>query len=351
MIKGIPEFEDLKAYIISDHNGRNASGGSQCTMRCPYCGDSRDPRNQHMYIGPNRKANNLICFNCFLCNEGGPVTLKFFRDIGCYDTDLINEVLDFNNACSKRNNYARLSERYNNPSVNSIINIGDSGEAFEKLEYINNRLGSQLTFEDLNRLKIILNLNRYLLDNHIGNTTRYPQIMNELSQKSIGFLSVDNSHVIMRTIVDPKTLNPTIARRYNNYTIFITPNNYLYYILPGQVNPSRPITIYMTEGPFDILSVYLNIVQNKDNCIFAAACGKTQYCGLARYIFTTIGIPPQLSNIQLYSDNDMNMIEFGKFKYQMSILGVPISIHRNTMENEKDFGVPINRIIDTVVRF
>lgn len=351
MIKGIPEFEDLKEYLISERNGRSASGGTQCTIRCPYCGDSRDYRNQHMYVGPNRKANNLICFNCFLCNMGGQVNLKFFRDIDCYETDLINEILDYNNHCAKRNNYSRISDRYNNAPVNTVLSIGDVEEAFEKLAYINNRLGSNLDFADVSRLKIVLNLNRYLLDNHIGNTTRYPQIMNELSQKSIGFLSVDNSHVIMRAIVDPRTLSPTIARRYNNYTIFITPNNYLYYIIPGQVNPSKPITIYMTEGVMDILSVYLNIVQNKDNCIFAASCGKTQFCGLSKYIFTVMGVPPQLSNIQLYSDNDMNMNEFGRFRNQMNILGVPITIHRNTMDGEKDFGVPANKIIDSIVHF
>lgn len=350
MITDIPEFEDLKNYIINNHNGKSASGGTQVTMRCPYCGDSRDPRNRHLYIGPDRKNENILSFHCFLCNSGGIITAKFFRDIGCYDMDLINEVVEYNHSFKTRKTYTKRYERDKRITINPVLQTLDIGtEAFNKLDYINNRLGSNLNFEDAARLKIILNLNAYLKANHIGNVTRYPTIMNELSLNSVGFLSVDNSHVILRTIVDPKTLNPTIARRYNNYSIFVTPNTYLFYVIPGLVDPTKPIKIYITEGVFDILSVYLNVIEDKTNSVFAAAAGKAQYCSLLGYIFTVMQIPSCLSEVHIYSDNDMNMNEYKKICILLNTIKVPLVLHRNMKEGQKDFGVPKDQIIDKVV--
>lgn len=350
-VPSIPEFEDLKAYIIAEKMGRKAAGGTQCTMRCPYCGDSRDPRNRHLYIGPDKRNNYVLSHHCFLCDAGGPITPKFFRDIDCYEMELIQEVIAYNNSVKRRNKYSKRDAVERRMTFHPIITEVDNMESFDKLKYINDRLGTNLTFADISQNKIILNLNRYLKDNHIGSTTRYPAIMNELSKNCIGFLSVDNSHVIMRTIVDPKTLHHTIARRYNNYAIFTTPNLYLYYVIPGKVDATKPITINIAEGPFDILSVYYNIVQDKTNHIFAAAAGKAQYRGLIKYIFTVIGIPPYLVNIQLYCDSDVDINDLIKLKNDLTKLKVPMTVHKNCMEGEKDFGVPLNRIVDKVLSF
>ena len=348
----IPEFEHLRDYIIVEKGGRRAAGGAQVTMRCPYCGDSRDPKSQHFYIGPDRKKNLVLSYHCFLCNVGGIITGKFFRDIECYDTDLINEILDYNVSKYRNTYYARRNvEHFNRYANTRIINVMDSKEAFDKLNYINNRLGVNLSFEDLVNLKIVLNLNRYLNDNRISFTTRYPDIMNELSKKFIGFLSVDNSYVIMRTIVDPKTLSKTISHRYTNYAIFNIPDMALYYVIPGQIDPYKHVNVYITEGPFDILGVYFNVVQDKTNSIFAASAGKSNFMSLIDYMFNRIGIPCCRCHIHLYSDSDLKMEEITKIKNNMNSIGVPFTVHINGMEGEKDFGVTKDRIIDRVLTF
>ena len=362
MDTGIPEFEDLKAYLINEKGGKSAAGGSQCTIRCIYCGDSRDPRNQHMYIGPDRRNNMVLSYHCFLCNTGGAITPKFFRDMECYDTELINEVYEYNrniwkNGPPKNSGYeVDTRRRRNREHKKTIIRAPFPGEDENielKLNYINNRLGIRLNFEESAKLKIILNLNRYLRDNHIWGSTRNKEIMMELSRVTIGFLSVDNSHVILRTVVDPNEvrLSETIRMRYINYTVFTAPGNYLYYIIPGVVDPTRKITICITEGPFDILGVYFHVVKNHDNCLFAAAAGKTGYCSLMNYIFTRIQIPPIMCDLHVYSDNDMDVREFDKLMKQMYELNVRVTLHKNAKQGEKDYGVPANRIIDVITGF
>lgn len=356
----IPEFEDLKEWLVKNRNGKVAAGGSQVTIRCPYCGDSRNPRNQHMYIGPDRRNSMVLSYHCFLCNCGGALHPKFFRDIECYETDIINAVCEYNrniwrNGPPKNSGVDENRKRKRGPRKQAIIRPPDPGEDENiqaKLSYINHRLGVRMTLEDTARLKIILNLNRYLRDNHVWGSTRNKEIMAELSRVTIGFLSVDNSHVILRTVVDPSEirLSENLRRRYINYTIFTAPGLYLYYVIPGIVDPSKPIKVCITEGPFDILGVYFHVVKDHNNCIFAAAAGKTGYCGLMEYLFTKIRIPPHMCELHVFSDNDMNIKEYDDLLKDMYIVNTRgVVLHRNAYPGEKDYGVPGHKINDTII--
>ena len=89
-------FIALRDYLIENYNAKRASGGKECIIRCPFCGDSRDTSKAHMYIGVNKKHNNAISYNCFKCNSGGIVGLEFLKKLNIYDMTLINLVLDYN---------------------------------------------------------------------------------------------------------------------------------------------------------------------------------------------------------------------------------------------------------------
>ena len=348
-ILSIDAFEHLKAYIQLEKAGKLASGGTQVTMRCPYCGDSRDPRNHHFYIGPDRKNHLVLSYHCFLCNTGGIINGKFFRDIGCFDTDLINEIIDYNKNVLKNSNYSkRIQSDYTKYISTPIITTFGNDENINKLNYLNHRLGINLQLNDLFKFKIILNLNKYLQDNKINFTTRYPDIMNQLSQYGLGFLSADNSHIVIRSVIDHHKLQSSIAHRYNVYSIYNMPDLVAYYIIPGLIDPFKPIKIYITEGVFDILGVYFNVIQDHNNCIFAAANGKN-FSGIIEYLFSKIRIPAYNSKIFIYKDIDVETKKLTYVSNMLNKIKVPFEYHVNDMNGEKDFGVPRDRIIDKTI--
>lgn len=344
------EFNIFKEYLINEKNGKTASGGTQCIIRCPYCGDSRNIRNAHMYIGID-KHNGAICYHCFLCGRGGILNSDFFRAIGCFDTDLMNIVFDYNEKILKINGknfgYRRSNIHKRINHIQPIIKNSVSENEIDKCLYINNRLGLNLTHEDLARLKIITNLESYLYNNRIDIRTRHQDVVHELSESSIGFLSVDNSHIILRAIREIN--NPNLQSRYNNYTIYPNQNTFLYYIIPSIVDPFRPINIYITEGVFDILGVYFNVSVDKTNSIFAAACGKTGYANMLKYIFTIARIPAFMSTVHMYSDNDVNMGEYNRVIKLTNTLSTRFILHKNNYPGEKDFGVSKDHIIDIII--
>lgn len=355
----IPEFEELKEYLVDNVGAHIAAGGSQAIIRCIYCGDSRKSNHQHMYIGPDKRNNMIISYHCFLCNCGGVVYPKFLREIGINNEELIARVCAYNtniwkNGPPKMSGTDEVRKRKRGPRKPPVIRApfpGEDENVIFKLNYINKRLGVNMTVEDASRLKIILNLNTYLRINHVWGSTRNKEIMAELSRVTIGFLSVDNSHVILRTVIDPREikLSENLQLRYINYTIFTTAGWVLYYILPCIIDPSKRITVNITEGPFDILGVYFHVVKDHSNNIFAAAGGKAGYCGLMNYIFTRAQVPPNMCDLHVYSDNDMNLEEYNKLLNEMNTLGVRVTLHRNIKYGEKDYGVPGNRIIDSII--
>lgn len=340
----IPAFEMLKEYMIQNHNVKVTSNGKEIIKRCHICGDSRDQSKAHMYIG--LRNDGKICYNCFKCNSGGYVDGKFLRDIGCYDTDIIN-------ACTTQNN---VKFDYNSPNksiVNNIYyrnlyipNIDMRNEfSVKKLQYLEKRTGVAFGPYDPQKFKIVLNIKEFLLYNNIDRFTRNEDLVDLLDKFFIGFLSTDNKYVILRRLIPSGKLPEYIDYRYLNYNIYGRDDGVKFYTVPGMIDTTKTIEIHVAEGVFDILSVYLNLLPYNSNAICGAICGKS-YKSILQYFISTYGLCN--FTLHLYMDADVGDNNLKSIVNQLRIYGCNIYIHRNRFNGEKDYGVPLNRIYDKV---
>ena len=323
------------------------SGGKEITIRCKYCGDSRDYSHSHMYVHIPRGSSELPTFHCFLCQTSGLVTSKTLMEWGAYDPSF-GSLLDANNRIaskkSKFNEYSTVHYRVYN-------NILDINLALRKIQYIKSRIGVELSLEECLRQKIILNL-RDVLDyspNQISQYTRHPNIIRQLNDNFVGFLSLDNNFVNLRRIVDKGIVYEGIDKRYINYNIHNkTDNTEKMYIMPFADDLSIPhrVQIHIAEGPFDILSIRYNLRRN-ENGIFAAITG-SGYRGLVMHLICNYQI--FYFDLHVYPDNDNHGDDYimkGLKKY-IAPYGARLFVHRNMREGEKDFGVTPDRIIERI---
>ena len=149
---------------------------------------------------------------------------------------------------------------------------------------------------------------------------------------------MDKMSIVFRNIEkDPKI-------RYIKYPIF----NGLQlgetsYVIPMKADIMSPsINLNVSEGIFDILGVFFNIMKgNLKNNIYVAVTG-SGYRRVIKY-FLRKGFACNL-NINIYSDNDKDIDWYSnilKDKYWFN----DINIYYNGMEGEKDFGVTSDKII------
>ena len=120
-----------------------------------------------------------------------------------------------------------------------------------------------------------------------------------------------------------------------------------FYVLPVNINlydPS-PVKLRLSEGPFDILSIKYNLVGKNDRSIFAAI-GGSSYNGCIRYFLTHMGL--YNLEVHIYMDNDQTMNQMYNIAGLLIYFNIPLFIHNNSYPNEKDYGVPANRIIDNI---
>ena len=340
------EQEIYMKYLIDNlPNAKKAAGGSEVQCRCLYHND----HSQHMYLNIPENGSAAF-FYCHNCGVRGLVTPSKLSEWNIYD-DLIASLL-LENAKE-----VKVTDKYTNKTsyilTNHIINDDDCSRV--KLAYINKRLGTQLTFDDCTQLKICLNLKDLLYANRITNLTRAENIVNELDQYFVGFISADNAFVNLRRIIKEGVVYKSIDKRYVNYNIF---NKYdtaeRYYTVPTMVNavsPSR-IKLHIAEGPFDILSIYLNVRQREPG-IYTSMAGNN-YFGMIKHFILSL----KLFNIEIhiYPDKPTKKDTSGSDENMQNIanicvpLNIPVYIHRNLYEGEKDFGVKPERIQEQIVQ-
>ena len=339
--KSSEAFEALKNYMRENHKAKLVAGGKEILKRCHFCGDSRDPSSAHMYIG---MRDNAIVYNCFKCNSSGLVDGKFLRDMGCYDTNIMY-------LCQEQNKKASNSNSSRSGSIRSIksrvlnIPLSNNEYALKKLQYISNRLGHQFTAYDAARFKVILNLKDFLNFNNITQYTRKPDMVDLIDKFFIGFLSIDNRYVLLRRLVPEGKLPKFIDYRYINYNIFSSDNDGIkYYAIPTIIDLTKPLDIHIAEGAFDIVSIYMHTAPLGTNGIFAAIGGKS-YLSLVRYFIVNYGFTG--FNLHLYPDADIDIDQMVRIKEDISCFNIKIFIHRNNFPGEKDFGVSMDKIIDS----
>lgn len=331
--------EEYRNFLLASIPGaRSASGGKEIVCRCRYCPDSRNPRHAHFYISVPQSEDEPSLFNCYKCHSSGLVTNKTLIEWGVYDTHIGMELILHNKRIMNNPKTAMI---YRDDIVYNVkydhITVDDLSKY--KLEYINKRLGSNLSFDDCMKMKIVINLDDILNRNNIP-ATRDPRVVEVLDNSFIGFLSVNNAFINMRKITD-KELPYGLNKRYLNYSLFNkVDNTHRFYVIPTQFDLLKPINLHLSEGPFDSLGIYLNLRNGvMDNDIYANI-GGSGYKGIAKYFINTMKLPNL--RINYYPDADQSQHTLFDIAEALRPFKFPFTIIRN--EIGKDFGVRKDRM-------
>ena len=317
---------------------KDTSGGKELLTRCKYCSDSRNPNNGHFYI-KIPMDDELILFNCFKCGSKGILTPKVALEWGIVETEFITFLAEYNKRVGglSKNRMIVHSDKYR---LNYDYVTNDDITKI-KLDYINKRIGTNLSVDDCVRMKIILNLKDLLRSNNIQQLTRHQNIVDQLDENFVGFLSFDNAFVSLRN-VGIKQVYEGIDRRWVNYNNFNKfDNTQKFYTMPTSIDLYKPVELHIAEGAFDIISIRENMRKANQNAIFTSVGGNT-YKGSIRHFLCQLGIPNL--NVHLYPDNDISRDTVLDVARSFNTFHLPMQVHRNIYQGEKDFGVPISNI-------
>lgn len=345
--------ENLKEFLTNNIPGKIVAGDKEFLCRCPYCGDSKNLKSAHFYINLPNSEEVPVMYHCKKCNVSGILNRTILRELGVeiIDSDILSDLISRHKKLN--GNFIRGSIKtksiYKFNTSYDMISISDISEW--KMKYINDRLGLDLSYQDMIDCKIVLNL-LDLYNNEKNNWylryTRDERIIKELNDSFIGFLGYNNGVLNMRNL-RPGEVSKFIDKRYVNYNLFDANNlegTSKYYIIPTTVdtlNPD-PIKIHIAEGPFDILSIFYNLYNgNKYNSIYASIGGKS-YINLIKFLLCDLKIIN--AEIHIYLDNDVSDKEIKNIISQLQYLNIDIYFHWNKFENEKDYGINKNKILD-----
>lgn len=340
---------DMKRHIqdkinhLAVHEWNSAH--TNVVTRCPYCGDSRNILHGHFSIKIDINSDSIMLYRCLKCNETGILSSQVVEDIGIYLESDIAKALDVLNRSNSKSTYGR--QKPLNYKVPIKIDPVDSKS---KLEYLKERLGIEFTSKMISDSKIILsfmdflNSNKLKLPEHIN-----PKLAKILEENYIGFLSANNNKITFRRISTNEKLRRYIKLSIDPYNT--SPNNFYSLVNPSvDMMYNYPIHVHIAEGTFDILGIKYNMIHDPSQVhLFYASCG---------YNFNTIikwliymGVNTDLI-IHLYSDNDKSDYENIKvLNNSINVCWIDHAfIHRNILENEKDFGVPKDRISESSIQ-
>lgn len=336
-------LEQITQHLLNTLNrARVIPSGREIACACPFCGDSKsDPYATSFYINIDQSSENFMMYHCFRanCNSSGLVNEEFLDNIGFTNRSSVKELNEF-----FYNRGVSVGGKYRSKKSKTLINVINSLSpiAEKKKDYINKRLGLDLSYEDLYNLKINLDLLELLKLNEIKISDDKIYQYTNLSNYGISFLSAYNDYVIVRDVSKSNKLR----KRYTNVNIFDNYENATKaYCIPTDLDllSPDPYTINISEGVFDILSVKYNLKHDKSkNQLYLAACGS----GITRTLMQFIRQYGLInSKIHVYSDSDVDLSRYEQLELLKPYLKNPdITIHYNDMKGEKDFGVPKNRI-------
>lgn len=329
----------LKTLDVYDPNSLE----TQHVVRCPYCGDSRNPMSGHFSIKIDVNSDDGMVYRCFKCPESGLLTADTLADLNLFlDDETSISLKSYNRKLIKKNKFMNTTVKNYAVPISSETKLN-----LQKLEYLSKRLGYNFSLPEATSLKIILDLKDFLKTNEIKEIPMVSdKYLNFINYNYIGFLCMDNNTINFRCFRDDKSMKRYIKTK-------IDPNNIhpaSFYGIPNQIDPlyNHDINIHIAEGVFDIDSIFLNVMNsNRKNNFYYASCGFT-YLTVIKYLVYN-GINTGI-NLHIYSDNDKTEKDHRDYLFYKSSLGIwcdNIYIHYNRYKDEKDYGVPKEKIIDT----
>lgn len=118
---------------------------TQVAVRCPFCGDSKNPHNAHFYIkiDVSNPAMPLL-FNCFraVCGMSGIVNPSILRMLDINDLKINSGVVAYNKKASKKMK-KQLGIKDNNFNFTVPMPV-ENEQNLRKKRYIEQRLGLSL---------------------------------------------------------------------------------------------------------------------------------------------------------------------------------------------------------------
>lgn len=343
--------EKVKQFLLRSIPGATlASGGTVINCRCMECGDStKSSKSAHLYIGLPT-ATDTGWFYCHKCNCSGILNHRKLLDWGIYDPEIASDLFNHNALIGNSGRNRGKQKKLKTGKLFNVINTPDPEDELTQLKmiYINNRLGTKLTMTDFINLKVVFNLYEFLGNNNVEKYTRNQTVVFDLGRAFVGFLSMDNGFVTLRKLDNQMVYNE-INKRYINYKIFDKKDtSERFYVVPQVVNLLQPgrIKLHVAEGVFDILSIYLNVRKGEPG-IYATSSG-SNYSSIISYFMIEKMIPNL--EVHLYPDNDQPEWKIQNLVQTYYPFMIPIYIHRNISPEEKDFGVSLDRINETIVK-
>ncbi len=313
--------------LISETSSFVHLKGTEINTRCNFCGDSDNMQHGHMYIG---EKENVLVYYCQRCNAKGLINNIFLDLYSVYDIGFkvkLRESLKH----SSRTNYVlnsieKSSRKFREYQIPDITEY----DSDEKLAYLD-RINFDGSYKQLKEYKIVLSLHQFLIENDIeyifndaGNY--YKDIIDDLDENYIGFLIGEN--IIFRRI------NPG-KKRYYNFEIKET-DELQFYLIETEIDLSKPITIVMSEGIFDIINIKNKLYNDAENVLFVAVLNK-DYINKIKFMLAMIGDVSNVQDIIIYSDADAVEKKFFFKQFSMyRFVSNLTKIYKNTVC--KDFG-------------
>lgn len=335
------KLEKVVTFLKGCENYKESADGTQCSVRCCFCGDSRKHSDgSHLNIKIDVDEGEPMMYHCFraACGESGILKTETLQRLGCMDMGVILELANHNATISKS------IDRFVPKKKRKLITLNVNNETNrKKASYVNTRLGTSLSVPEMKDLKIQLSLYDYLKINNIKRLAFPERVCDILNAYTIGFVSMYEDYIICRDI----TKNMVTGNRYTNYraTGIIDPADVKIYCIPTEIDiiDPEPATLNIAEGPFSILGAYLNteIGRETRNCLFLANCG-SGYLRTIRHVCKQYGF--LRVNINIFSDSEIKLGYYDKLKTQLDneIMIDSFTVYYN--EKAEDFGVPVNKI-------
>ena len=316
-------------------------------INCPLCiKEGKADTKHHMSICLGNDGKPLF-YNCFRnTSHRGILTSDTLINLAwnapiAIDPMLLSAIDEFSKHNSSYSKYRLIKDNKINLSS---INTNSEKINEMKRQYICNRIGVDLPFEELLKDKIVFSIKDLLWRNYIHQYTRDERIINLLDQNFVGFLSNNNTSISMRNMVyNTVNLGKNLNYRYIKYVI-VQGMSAGYYIIPSICNITQRIEIIISEGHFDILSIFYNIYNaDRYNRIYSCIGGNS-YLNIIKYFLCDMGIVDPIFHI--FIDNDVKRYVINEIKKVLEPLNIEVYIHMNGYKEEKDFGVPKEKIKD-----
>lgn len=342
-------MQDVKQSFIEALYNRGCYikkvNNAEYRTRCPFCGDSqKDPHTGHLYIRINIEDNFPMVYHCFKCNESGIVNSDFLETIGFDDKDLKAGLVRYNKNSDNMSSHKFL---YGDKVIQFGYEIPEI-EIGHKTKYICDRLGINFTMDEFKKMKVITSLRDFLIKNEIKELMMDDSWLRILEKNYVGFLSFGASHIFFRDTVDKKSKYPwvkyPITKKSNECKALYSMEALI------DIYTKDNIIINLSEGVFDILSVYGNLEYKNPNTMNIAVGGKGYLSILS--LLTNMGLVGDNITVNIFADNDDDFNKKGRgntdikyfdfiFKKRKELYG-SVNVYYNTIS--KDLGVPKDQI-------